>query len=149
MEDKDLQKMKVCNIEDLDGPKSKEELDEMKAPFEEYCKKAFDVGNEFVKPDALKGIRWMSCTMYIFTPHSVTNMAELGAEVIKIEMPRMGDAMRHTSPFNEAYLYPLHDTRPMSGTGFGYVNANTNKYFITLDYHVPESKPIFYNLVKP
>ena len=60
----------------------------------------------------------------------------------------MGDAMRHTSPFNEAYLYPLHDTRPMSGTGFGYVNANTNKYFITLDYHVPESKPIFYNLVR-
>ncbi len=47
MEDKDLQKMKVCNIEDLDGPKSKEELDEMKAPFEEYCKKIFDVGNEF------------------------------------------------------------------------------------------------------
>ena len=76
-------------------------------------------------------------------------MAEMGAEVIKIEMPRMGDAMRHTSPFNEAYLYPLHDTRPMSGTGFGYVNANTNKYFITLDYHVPESKPIFYNLVQP
>ena len=37
---------------------------------------------------------------------------------------------------------------PCRGTGFGYVNANTNKYFITLDYHVPESKPVFYNLVR-
>ncbi len=58
------------------------------------------------KPEALKGIRWLSTTMYIFTPHSVANLAELGAEVIKVEMPRMGDPMKHTSPFNEAYLYP-------------------------------------------
>jgi crotonobetainyl-CoA:carnitine CoA-transferase CaiB-like acyl-CoA transferase len=36
----------------------------------------------------------------------------------------------------------------MTGTGFGYVSANVNKYFITLDYHVPESKRIFYDLVK-
>ena len=52
----------------------------------------------------------------------------------------MGDAMRHTSPFNEAYLYPLHDTRPMTGTGLGFTNANANKYFITMDYHVPETQ---------
>ena len=144
----DIKKLKVCDFDELPGPKSKEELDEMKAPFEDYCRKAFDVGNEFVKPDALKGIRWLSTTMYIFTPHSVANIAELGAECIKIEMPRMGDAMRHTSPFNEAYLYPLHDTRPMSGTGLGFTNANVNKYFVTLDYHVPEAKKLYYNLVK-
>ncbi len=60
----------------------------------------------------------------------------------------MGDPMRHTSPFNECYLYPLHDTRPMTGTGLGFVNANSNEFYITLDYHVPESKPVFYNLVK-
>uniref|UniRef100_A0A7V4JRI7 CoA transferase n=1 Tax=Thermodesulfobacterium geofontis TaxID=1295609 RepID=A0A7V4JRI7_9BACT len=135
-------------IEDLPGPKSKEELDEMKIPYEEFCRKIFDPGNEFSKPQALKGIRWMSCTMYIFTPHSVANLAELGAEVVKIEMPRMGDPMRHTSPFNEVYLYPLHDTRPTVGTGLGYTNANTNKYFITMDYHRPEMKEVFYRLVK-
>jgi len=101
----------------------------MKMPYEEYCRKAFDPGNEWAKPEALKGIRWLSCTMYIFTPHSAANLAELGADVIKIEIPRMGDAMRHTSPFNEAYLYPLHDTRPMTGTGFGFLNANSNERF--------------------
>jgi crotonobetainyl-CoA:carnitine CoA-transferase CaiB-like acyl-CoA transferase len=139
---------RVTRIEDLPGPKSKGEMDEMKMPYEEYCKKLFDVGNEHTKPIALKGIRWLSCTMYIFTPHSVANLAELGAEVIKIEMPRMGDAMRHTSPFNECYLYPLHDTRPMTGTGLGFTNANPNKYFLTMDYHIPEMVDIFYGLVK-
>ena len=123
---------RVTRIEDLPGPKSKGEMDEMQMPYEEYCKKIFDVGNEHTKPISLKGIRWLSCTMYIFTPHSVANLAELGAEVIKIEMPRMGDAMRHTSPFNECYLYPLHDTRPMTGTGLGFTNANPNKYFLTI-----------------
>jgi len=129
-------------------PKSKEELEEMKIPYEEYCRKAFDPGNEWSKPDALKGIRWLSCTMYIFTPHSACNLAELGAEVIKIEIPRMGDAMRHTSPFNEAYLYPLHDTRPMTGTGYGFLNANQNEFFLSLDYHIPEMREVFYNLVR-
>ena len=135
-------------IEDLPGPKSQGELEEMKMPYEEYCRKAFGPGNEWAKPDALKGIRWLSCTGYIFTPHSVANLAELGADVIKIEIPRMGDAMRHTSPFNEAYLYPLHDTRPMTGTGLGFTNANNNERFLSMDYHIPEMVNIFYRLVK-
>jgi crotonobetainyl-CoA:carnitine CoA-transferase CaiB-like acyl-CoA transferase len=129
-------------------PKSKEELEEMRMPYEEYCRKAFDPGTEHLKPTALKGIRWLSCTMYIFTPHSAANLAELGAEVIKIEIPRMGDAMRHTSPFNEAYLYPLHDTRPMTGTGFGFLNANPNEYYLSMDYHIPEMREPFYRLVR-
>jgi len=135
-------------IEDQPGPKSKEELEEMKAPYEEYCKGQFDPGNEFSKPLALKGVRWLSTTMYIFTPHSVSNLAELGADVIKVEMPRMGDPMRHCAPFNETYLYPLHDTRPMTGTGMGYLNANPNEYHISMDYHLDEMKEPFYALVR-
>lgn len=129
-------------------PKSKEELEDMKMPYEEYCRKAFDPGNEHAKPGALTGIRWLSCTMYIFTPHSAANLAEHGADVIKIEIPRMGDAMRHTSPFNEAYLYPLHDTRPMTGTGYGFLNANPNESYLSMDYHIPEMREVFYNLVR-
>jgi crotonobetainyl-CoA:carnitine CoA-transferase CaiB-like acyl-CoA transferase len=140
--------LREARLEELPGPKSKGELEEMKMPYEQYLRAAFDVGNEHTKPASLKGIRWLSCTMYIFTPHSAANLAELGAEVIKIEMPRMGDAMRHTSPFNEAYLYPETDTRPMVGTGFGFMNANSNEYFMTLDYHIPEMREVFYRLVK-
>ena len=119
-----------------------------KLPYEEYVKKLFDPQHNFDKPEALKGIRWISATMYIFTPHSVANLAELGAEVVKIETPRMGDPMRHTSPFNEAYLYPLHDTRPTTGTGFGFMNANSNKYFVSLDYHQKEAKGIMHDLIR-
>lgn len=129
--------------------KSKEELEEAKIPFEEYCRQAFDPGNEWSKPESLKGVRWLSCTMYIFTPHSAANLAELGAEVVKIEMPRMGDAMRHTSPFNEVYLYPLHETRPMTGTGMGFLGANVNELYLSLDYHIPEMvEQVFYPLVE-
>lgn len=135
-------------MEEQPGPRSKEELDANKMPFEEYCRKVFDPGNEFEKPVALSGVRWMSCTMYIFTPHAVSNLAELGAEVVKIEMPRMGDPMKHTSPFNECYYYPLHDERPMTGQGIGCVNANVNEYFITMDYHREEMKEPFYRLVR-
>jgi crotonobetainyl-CoA:carnitine CoA-transferase CaiB-like acyl-CoA transferase len=132
-------------FEEIPGP---EELELEKMPYEEYCRKIFDPKKTFEKPEALKGIRWLSCTMYIFTPHSVSNLAELGAEVIKVEMPRAGDPMRHTSPFNEAYLYPLHDTRPLTGTGLGFLHANLNEYYISLDYHRPEAREIVYNLVR-
>lgn len=140
--------LRETRLEDLPGPKSQEELEEMKMPYEEYCRKVFDAGNEHGKPEALKGIRWLSTTMYIFTPHAVSNLAELGAEVIKVEMPRMGDPMRHTSPFNECYLFPLHDDRPVTGTGMGYMNANPNEYHITMDYHLDEMNEAFNRLVK-
>ncbi|SMC27019.1 Crotonobetainyl-CoA:carnitine CoA-transferase CaiB [Desulfacinum hydrothermale DSM 13146] len=143
-----MKDQRVTRIEDLPGPKSQGELEEMKMPYEEWCRKVFAPGQEKTKPESLKGIRWLSTTMYIFTPHSVANLAELGAECIKIEMPRMGDPMRHTSPFNECYLYPLHDSRPMTGTGLGFTNANSNEYYITMDYHVDEMKEAFYRLVK-
>jgi hypothetical protein len=135
-------------LEEQDGPKSKQELDEMKMPYEDFCRAAFAPGHEMGKPESLKGVRWMSTTMYIFTPHSVSNLAELGAEVYKFEMPRMGDPMKHTSPFNEAYLYPLHDTRPMTGTGYGFMNANPNEYWVSIDYHLDEMKEAFYRIVK-
>jgi crotonobetainyl-CoA:carnitine CoA-transferase CaiB-like acyl-CoA transferase len=141
--------LKEGDIAEIEERLRREELELDKLPFEEYCRKIFDPSKTFEKPEALKGIRWLSCTMYVFTPHSVSNLAELGAECIKIEMPRMGDPMRHTTPYNELYLYPLHDERPLSGTGLGFANCNVNEYFITMDYHQPQMiDPVFYDLVR-
>ncbi|MBZ5512048.1 MAG: CoA transferase [Acidobacteriia bacterium] len=110
--------------------------------FEEFCRKTFDPKGEFAKPEALKGIRVLSCTQYILGPSCASYLAELGAEVIKIEAPRRGEAMRHTTPFNEPFLYPLSKYVPERGTGLGFVGANCNEYFTSIDFHRPEGQAL-------
>jgi crotonobetainyl-CoA:carnitine CoA-transferase CaiB-like acyl-CoA transferase len=110
--------------------------------FEEFCRETFDPRKEFSKPEALKGYRVLSCTQYILGPSCASYLAELGAEVIKIEAPRRGEAMRHTTPFNEPFLYPLSRWVPERGTGLGFVGANPNEYFISVDFHRPEGQSI-------
>ena len=113
-----------------------------KEVFEDYCRKLFNPKSEFSKPEALKGLRVLSCTQYILGPSCASYLAELGAEVIKIEAPRRGEAMRHTTPFNEPFLYPLSKYIPERGTGLGFVGANPNEYFISVDFHRPEGQSI-------
>ena len=99
---------RVTRIEDLPGPKSKEELEEMKMPYEEYCKKIFDVGNEHKKPVSLKGFRWLSCTMYIFTPHSVANGQEASCPKVPILKKRRNvrASMRWGPTISERWEFP-------------------------------------------
>ncbi|MFB3815200.1 MAG: CaiB/BaiF CoA transferase family protein [Terriglobales bacterium] len=118
-----------------------------KPSFEEFCKTLFNPKAAFGKPEALKGLRVLSCTQYILGPSCASYMAELGAEVIKIEAPRRGEAMRHTTPFNEPFLYPLSRWVPERGTGLGFVGANPNEYFVSLDFHRPEAQAILKKLV--
>ena len=113
-----------------------------KQSFEEFCRTTFDPKKEFSKPEALKGVRVLSMTQYILGPSCASYLAELGAEVIKIEAPRRGEAMRHTTPFNEPFLYPLSKWIPERGTGLGFLGANPNEYFISVDFHRPEGQAI-------
>src|SRR6266540_4709947 len=108
--------------------------------FETYCQELFDHKTAFGKPEVLKGYRVLSCTQYILGPSCASYLAELGAEVIKIEAPRRGEPMRHTTPFNEPLLYPLSRWVPEAGTGLGFFGANPNEEFVTLDFHRPEAK---------
>src|SRR6266581_474240 len=102
--------------------------------FEDFCRETFDFKKAFGKPEALKGYRVLSCTQYILGPSCASYLAELGAEVIKIEAPRRGEAMRHTTPFNEPFLYPLSKWVPERGTGLGFFGANFNEEFVSLDF---------------
>ncbi len=110
--------------------------------FEQFCQETFDFKKAFGKPEALKGYRVLSCTQYILGPSCASYLAELGAEVIKIEAPRRGEAMRHTTPFNEPFLYPLSRWVPERGTGLGFLGANPNEYFISIDFHRKEGQDI-------
>lgn len=114
--------------------------------FEEYCREVFDPEKIFQKPEPLKGYRVIDCTQYILGPSCGSYLAELGAEVIKFEMPRRGEPMRHTTPWNERSLYPLSRWLPDKGTGFGFVGANFNKYHCSLDFHKKEAQEVMARL---
>jgi len=117
-------------------------VDYGKQSFEKYCEETFGIKNVFEKPEAFKGYRVLSCTQYILGPAAASYFAELGAEVIKIELPKAGEPMRHTTPFNEPFLYPLSRWYPDKGTGLGFFGANPNEYFVGLDFHKEEGKEI-------
>src|SRR5512138_3063772 len=69
--------------------------------FETYCQQLFDHKTASGKPEVLKGYRVLSCTQYILGPSCASYLAELGAEVIKIDAAsRCGIRPRSTSPFS-------------------------------------------------
>jgi crotonobetainyl-CoA:carnitine CoA-transferase CaiB-like acyl-CoA transferase len=85
-------------------------------------------------PDALAGIRVLDFTTTIAGPHCTRLMADLGAEVIKIEAPE-GDMMRSRLPLRNG-----------ASTSFG--QLNTGKKSLVLDLKRPEAVEIVYRLVK-
>lgn len=116
------------------------ELKEM--TFEDFCRTVFDPSKRHSKPQVLKGKVAISTTQYILGPSNASYLAELGAYTIKIELPKRGEPMRHTTPFNEPFLYPLSRWMPDKGTGLGFFGANHNEYFLGLDFHKPEAVEI-------
>src|SRR6266536_5378023 len=96
--------------------------------FEEWCRETFNPAEIFSKPEALKGYRVLSCTQYILGPSCAPYLGELGAEVIKIEQPRAGEPMRHTTPWNEPSLYPLSRWLPERVSGLWLVWRDVNEY---------------------
>ena len=83
----------------------------------------------------LEGIRVLDLTQAYSGPFCTMNLADLGAEVIKIERPVTGDQTRTWGPFkNDWSAY------------FAYVNRN--KKGITLNLRADEGKKIFTELLK-
>lgn len=82
----------------------------------------------------LKDIRVLEISTVVMGPLAGQILADLGAEVIKVE-PLEGDAARNA--------------HPQAGAGMGalYVNNNRNKKAIALDLRRPESRPIIERLI--
>ncbi|GAF95208.1 unnamed protein product, partial [marine sediment metagenome] len=73
-------------------------------------------------------------------PYCAKLLADLGAEVIKIEKPGLGDEARYRAPF-------VHDkTHPERSLLFLYLN--TNKLGVTLDVKDPSGQEKFIELIK-
>ena len=83
----------------------------------------------------LEGIRVLNLGHVLAMPTCTMQLADLGAEVIKIERPGIGDDSRNFGPFkNNESAY--------------FISINRNKKSITLDLKKEKGKKIFKDLVK-
>jgi formyl-CoA transferase len=86
------------------------------------------------KADALLGVRVLDLSRVLAGPYCTMLLADMGADVIKLEMPGRGDDSREFPPFRE-------------GESLYYVNLNRGKRSITLNLKHPEGKRVFLELV--
>ncbi len=85
--------------------------------------------------DWLKGVRVLDLTRLLPGPYATLLLADLGAEVIKVEEPRVGDPVRRVPPF-------------VGGRSARFEALNRNKKSLTLDLKQPEGRAVFYKLVE-
>lgn len=82
----------------------------------------------------LEGIRILDLSTVIAAPYGATLLGDFGAEVIKVEMPDVGDPLRNLGPYYK-------------GEGLRWPGMSRNKKSITLDLHQEEGKDILRKLV--
>ena len=90
-----------------------------------------DMPSQTVK--VLEGLKVIDAGSYISAPYAAMLLAELGADVIKVERPRATDPSR---------LHVVDGKTPV------YSAVNRNKRAITLDYTQPEGMAVFKKLVE-
>lgn len=89
---------------------------------------------------ALEGIKVIEYASFISGPYATKLMADLGAEVIKIEVPGEGDSSRNYGPFSD-------DTPSLERSGL-FLWLNANKLGVTLNLQKATGKAIFEELIK-
>lgn len=95
------------------------------------------MGTELDKGDGLplEGIRVLDVATFVAAPFCATLMAEFGADVIKVELPKTGDPTRK-------FGTPIE-----SGETLVWLTESRNKRSITLDLRKPEGAELFKQLV--
>ena len=89
---------------------------------------------------ALAGLKVLDLTHFVAGPYCTRLLAGLGAEVIKVERPRVGDGARHIGPF------PGDKPDPEKSGLF--LHLNTGKKSITLDLKTDTGREISQRLSK-
>lgn len=83
----------------------------------------------------LEGIKVLDLSKVIAGPQCAMMLGDLGAEVLKIEIPNVGDDARAFTPFQ-------------NGMSALYTSVNRNKGSMTLNLKSPKAREIFYELVR-
>jgi crotonobetainyl-CoA:carnitine CoA-transferase CaiB-like acyl-CoA transferase len=80
---------------------------------------------------ALSGIRVVDVSRALAGPYSTMLMGDLGADIIKLEMPDTGDESRYWGPPFATFM-----------------SSNRNKRSVAVDLHTEEGQKVFMDLVK-
>jgi len=83
----------------------------------------------------LAGVRILDLTRVVAGPFATAALADLGADVIKVERPRTGDDYRH-------------GPSPLGQTSLAFQNTNRGKRSITLDVRSDAGRELFLRLVE-
>jgi len=84
----------------------------------------------------LAGVRVVDLTRVMTGPYCTMMLADMGADVVKIEQPGRGDDTRHWGP-------PF-----LAGEAVYYLSINRNKRGIALDLKHPEGKDVLWRLIE-
>ena len=85
-------------------------------------------------PGPLEGIVVLDVSHVLAGPFAAATLADLGARVLKIEQPEVGDRARASGPFIE-------------GESSYFMSVNRGKLGVTLDLSMPEGRDAFLRLV--
>ncbi len=91
-------------------------------------------------PLPLEGLRVLDATHIVAGPYCAMILADMGAEVIKIERPGAGDRARSNTPFVNGT-----DGEKVSAR---YLGVNRNKKSVTIDLRNPRCKEAFEKMLK-
>ncbi len=89
----------------------------------------------------LEGIRVLDLSRLLPGPYCTMLLADLGAEIIKIETPGLGDYMRLIPPF-------IKDQATGESIGAAFLMVNRNKQSVALNFRNARGKAIFMRLVR-
>jgi crotonobetainyl-CoA:carnitine CoA-transferase CaiB-like acyl-CoA transferase len=83
----------------------------------------------------LRGVRILDMATVLAAPFSATLCGDMGAEVVKLELPQGNDALRGLAPVHE-------------GHALFWKTANRGKQGISLDVRQPEGRELFLRLIE-
>lgn len=104
--------------------------------------------SDFVKATGpLSGLRVVDLSRILAGPSATQLLADMGAEVIKMEQPKSGDdTRRYAPPFLQKCL--PKDGNPDSDVAAYFASCNRNKYSVAVDFKKEDGQEVIKTLLK-
>lgn len=95
----------------------------------------------------LDGVRVLDLTQFLAGPHATLLLAGMGADVIRVDNPRTGDALSN-APFFYGAAGPSFEKRDDTDLGIAFLKRLRSKRSITLDLKSDEGRQLLLDLVE-